>query len=80
MLTLTRKVGDEIVIGDNITVCVSRISRDTVRLGVTAPRHVTINRAEVEPSRDDQISGKDDIRSDRVNRLPGGVPVLPPEM
>jgi len=47
MLTLGRKIGEEIVIGDNIVIQVLDIrgSRE-VRLGITAPPEVRIDRAE----------------------------------
>lgn len=47
MLILTRKVGESIVIGDDVTVTVVEASRDQVRLGVDAPRHVSVHREEV---------------------------------
>lgn len=47
MLVLTRKREESIVIGDNVEVMVLGVSGDKVRLGVTAPREVTVNRAEV---------------------------------
>jgi carbon storage regulator len=47
MLVLTRKVGQEIRIGEDITVVVVRIQGDKVRLGIDAPPHVQIHREEV---------------------------------
>ena len=44
MLVLSRKVGEEIAIGENVTVEVVRIGRGNVRLGITAPRRVPIRR------------------------------------
>ena len=46
MLVLGRKVGEEIVIGDNIRVKVVSIQGNSVRLGFVAPDHVTIYREE----------------------------------
>ena len=42
MLILSRKVGEKIVIGDGITVVVSRVSGDRVTLGFEAPPEVRI--------------------------------------
>ena len=56
MLLLTRKIGEEIVIGHDpeVTVTVIEIdfSRQRVRLGITAPREVPIDRREVRDSKD----------------------------
>ena len=48
MLVLSRKIGQEVVIGDNIRVTVLSIVRNQVRLGVTAPAAVAIRREELE--------------------------------
>jgi len=47
MLVLSRKIDDEIVIGDNVTVRVLRVKGNTVRIGVTAPADVNIMRGEL---------------------------------
>ena len=47
MLVLTRKLGESIVIGDNIIVTVSDINKKQVKLGISAPKNVTVNREEV---------------------------------
>jgi len=47
MLVLTRKVGEEIVIGDNIRVKIVSIKGDRIRVGIEAPSHVQVNRAEI---------------------------------
>jgi carbon storage regulator len=47
MLVLSRKFGEEVVIGDNIRVRVVGIRGKQVRLGITAPADVNIYRAEL---------------------------------
>lgn len=47
MLTLTRKVGESIRIGDDIQIVVKEIRRNHVRIGILAPRDVKIYREEV---------------------------------
>jgi carbon storage regulator len=47
MLVLTRKTNESIVIRDNIVVMVVEIRHDRVRLGIEAPKEVTVHRREV---------------------------------
>ena len=47
MLVLSRKVGEEIVIGDNIRVRIVSVQGNQIRLGFDAPREVSIQRAEL---------------------------------
>ena len=47
MLVLTREVDETILIGDDIAIMVLSIRGTQVRLGIDAPRHVSIDRGEV---------------------------------
>jgi len=47
MLVLSRKLGQQIQIGENIKVSVKRISKNLVQIGVDAPAEVTIHRSEL---------------------------------
>jgi carbon storage regulator len=47
MLILTRRVGETVVIGDDITVTVLGVKGNQVRLGVNAPKDVAVHREEV---------------------------------
>ncbi len=49
MLVLSRKVGQELVIGDNIRITVNRVSGSRVTLGIVAPDAVRVIRGELEP-------------------------------
>jgi len=44
MLVLSRKLGQSITIGDNITVTVLAINQSQVRIGIEAPRDVSVIR------------------------------------
>jgi carbon storage regulator len=47
MLVLSRKIGEEIIIADNIRVKVVGVQGNRVKLGVVAPEDVTIHREEI---------------------------------
>jgi len=47
MLILTRRVGESVVIGDDVTVTVLGVKGNQVRLGVNAPREVAVHREEI---------------------------------
>jgi carbon storage regulator len=47
MLILTRKVGEKIKIGDDITIIVLSISRYQIRIGIEAPKHIPVHREEI---------------------------------
>lgn len=47
MLILTRKSGETIRIGDDISISVIEIRGNQVRLGIKAPRNVTVHRQEI---------------------------------
>jgi carbon storage regulator len=47
MLVLSRKKDEKIVIGDSITLMVIDIRHDKVRLGIEAPKEVTVHREEI---------------------------------
>ncbi len=47
MLVLTRKKGQSIIIGDNIEISIVDIQGEQVRMGINAPRNVTIHRKEI---------------------------------
>jgi carbon storage regulator len=47
MLVLTRRPSEGILIGDDIEIRITRIDGDTVKLGIQAPKHVSIYRDEI---------------------------------
>ena len=68
MLVLTRKLKEEILIGDDIKVTLIKVSGRTVRIGIEAPREMRIRRAELEPFAEvgvAELDTDDDVLSER---------------
>ncbi len=67
MLALTRKIGEKIIIGDNIEVVVLAVNGEQVKLGIVAPREISVHRMEVY----EQIisANKEAINSKKVDEL-----------
>lgn len=71
MLVLTRKTNQSIMIGDDIEVSVLAVSRDKIRLGITAPRDVPVFRKEVYLSIKGEESEGDEPASGAVSEALG---------
>ena len=67
MLVLSRRLGEEVVIAGTIRVTVVAAKGDRVRIGVTAPPSVPVNRQEVH-----------ECRSEPANEMAGGESMHPP--
>jgi carbon storage regulator len=72
MLVLSRQRDESIIIGDNIVVTIVDVRGDKVRLGIEAPREVSVHRREVYEAiqRENQQAAK--IRPDDARRVPDG--------
>jgi len=68
MLILTRRVGESLRIGDDVSVTVLGIKGSQVRIGVSAPKTISVHREEVY----DRIHGKNSAKSedDVENSIP----------
>lgn len=47
MLILTRKVGETVIIGEEVTVTVLGLKGNQVRLGINAPKNISVHREEI---------------------------------
>ena len=70
MLVLSRKKNESIIINDHITVTVVEIRGDKVRLGIDAPKEVTVHRREVYEAIQNQkvLHGEGNSRTGTVDR------------
>ncbi|MBI1331586.1 MAG: carbon storage regulator CsrA [Armatimonadetes bacterium] len=62
MLVLTRKVNQTIIIGDNVEVVVLEVRGEQVRLGIRAPRDVSVHRKEIYEQIAEENRGAADVR------------------
>jgi carbon storage regulator len=60
MLVLTRKVGQSIVIGDEIEVVILEVRGEQVRVGIRAPKNVSVHRKEIYEQIHDELAGEPD--------------------
>jgi carbon storage regulator len=72
MLILSRKVGERIAVGEDVTIVVNRISGNRVALGIEAPKHVRVVRGELERFAD-EFSGGDQENSAGPDVVPTSV-------
>ena len=47
MLILTRKIGESIIIGDNVKVTVLGVEGRQIRVGIDAPKEISVHREEI---------------------------------
>ena len=65
MLVLSRKIGERILIGDNIAVTVVRITGNGVRIGIEAPADMAVIRQELKDQLEDRAAQQQHIPDPR---------------
>ena len=65
MLVLSRKEGEKLLVGENITIVISKISGNRVTIGIEAPRDVKVVRGELER----QVAAESNVAGDRIAEL-----------
>ena len=78
MLVLTRKPGERILIGDNIVVTILDSRGDGVRIGIDAPRGISIQREEVLKAVADANIAATAEQPDDAERIKAALGIVPP--
>ncbi len=72
MLALSRKLQESVIIGDNIEITVLSISKDQVKIGINAPKSVSIHRKEIYlqiQEENQQAAQMDNTAIEKLNNL-----------
>jgi carbon storage regulator len=67
MLILTRRVGETLMVGDDVTVTVLGVKGNQVRIGVNAPKNVAVHREEIYDRIRKENEAGDSSKSDNGN-------------
>lgn len=65
MLILTRRVGETLVIGDDVTITVLGVRGNQVRVGVSAPKDVAVHREEIYQRIQDEKTDENSVENNK---------------
>lgn len=69
MLVISRKTDESIVIGDNIEITICEISKDKVRIGISAPKEVKITRKEIIVTENENRQASQGVSVDIIKKI-----------
>ena len=58
MLVLSRKPGEQLKIGDDVTIAIIAVKGNQVRIGINAPAHITVDRMEIAQRKEAERLGR----------------------
>jgi carbon storage regulator len=61
MLILTRRIGETLIIGDDVNITVLGVKGNQVRLGINAPKDVSVHREEIYLRIQQEKTGEDEV-------------------
>ncbi|MFA5479042.1 MAG: carbon storage regulator CsrA [Candidatus Muiribacteriota bacterium] len=71
MLVLTRKKNESIIIGDSVEIVVVDIKGDQIKIGINAPKNISVHRKEVyeEIQRENILAAQSNIKAGKIKEL-----------
>jgi len=78
MLVIRRRRGETLVIGENVEIEILDASPSQVKLGIRAPKSVTVLRKEIQLTRDQNLASARELSAVEIERLADSLKNVPP--